>query len=219
MGNFKETLLGLVNNGASQVDKLFKTMDETMNSIDWDAQFKSLNNMKESFLKKSNELWGDFNELMKQVKDNLTDFEVIVPFDPSIGENFKSEVVNDKLVVEVTFKNENTERVNKTMVTIPENCDVDKKTEKYDEVKKVMIVTIPKIVVETPTPNKEEEVETPKKRSTRIRVTTPKKKVATPKETPSEEAHDVSSKLLKKFRENVNLQRDANGRFMRRKNS
>ena len=83
MANFKERLLSLIDNGASRAMDLFDTMNETINSIDWDSQFNSLNEMKDSLIKRGNELLGEFNELMKQVKNNITDFEVIVPFDES----------------------------------------------------------------------------------------------------------------------------------------
>ena len=85
MANLKERLLGLIDNGTSAALNLVDKMNETINSIDWDEQFESLNTVKDSLLKKGNELLGEFNELMKQVKNNISDFEVTVPFDESLG--------------------------------------------------------------------------------------------------------------------------------------
>ena len=219
MANLKERLLGLIDNGTSAALNLVDKMNETINSIDWDEQFESLNTVKDSLLKKGNELLGEFNELMKQVKNNISDFEVTVPFDESLGEKFESKIEDGKLIVEVTFKDEHTERSNKTAVTIPQNCDVEKKTEKYNAVTKTMTVIIPKVINEP-----KEEVKTEKKKSTRYkvsRVATTKKEA---KEDTTSHAQEAASKLLKKFRENsakaatkvVQQSRAANGRFVKR---
>ena len=97
MANLKEKLLGLMDNGVSQAMKLVDTIQETMDGIDWDEQFEFLNEKKEAMLKKGEELLGDFNELMKQVKNNLTDFEVTVPFDEALGEKFSYAVEGNKI--------------------------------------------------------------------------------------------------------------------------
>ena len=224
MANLKERLLGLIDNGTSAALTLVDRMNETINSIDWDEQFESLNTVKDSLLKKGNELLGEFNELMKQVKNNISDFEVTVPFDESLGEKFESKIENGKLIVEVTFKDEHTERSNRTAVTIPQNCDIEKKTEKYNAVTKTMTVIIPKVINE-PKEKEEvkEEVKTEKKKSTRYKVS----RVAATKKEAKEEtspAQEAASKLLKKFRENsakaatkvVQQSRAANGRFVKR---
>ena len=213
MANLKETLLGLVDVSARQTKNILDSMNETFNSIDWDSQIKTFNDMKDSFLKKSNEILGEFNDLLKEVKNNITDFEVIVPYDMSIGEKFDHKIEGNKLIVEVTFEDENSERSNKTTVTIPQNCDVEKLTTRYNSVNKTMTVIIPKVIVEP----KEEPKE--KKTSTTYKLhsaATPKKKVAEKKEQTPEE-HQAASKLLKKFKENTSgMRRAANGRFVKR---
>ena len=214
MANLKETLLGLVDVSARQTKNILDSMNETFNSIDWDSQIKTFNDMKDSFLKKSNEILGEFNDLLKEVKNNITDFEVIVPYDMSIGEKFDHKIEGNKLIVEVTFEDENSERSNKTTVTIPQNCDVEKLTTKYNSVNKTMTVIIPKVIVEPKEEPKEE-----KKASTTYKLhsaATPKKKVAEKKEQTPEE-HQAASKLLKKFKENTSgMRRAANGRFVKR---
>jgi len=219
MANFKERLLGLIDNGTSAALSLVDRMNETINSIDWDEQFESLNTVKDSLLKKGNDLLGEFNELMKQVKNNISDFEVTVPFDESLGEKFESKIEDGKLIVEVTFKDEHTERSNKTAVTIPQNCDIEKKTEKYNAVTKTMTVIIPKVINEP-----KEEVKTEKKKSTRYKVSRVAATKKEAKEDTTSHAQEAASKLLKKFRENsakaatkvVQQSRAANGRFVRR---
>ena len=210
MGNFRERLLSLIDNGASTAVNLFGSMRDTIDSIDWDEQFKSLNEVKDSLLKRGNELIGDFNELLKQVKNNISDFEVIVPYDESLGEKFECNVEDGKLMIEVSFKDDTTERSNKTTVSIPENCDLDKMSHKYNAVNKTMTVIIPKVIIE-PTEKKEE-----KESGYKL------KKAATPKKKDVEEPHQAESKLLKKFRENtakatrVVTPRAANGRFVKK---
>lgn len=217
MANLKERLLGLVDMGASRAMDLFDTMNETINSIDWDAQFNSLNEMKDSLVEKSNELLGEFNELMKRVKDNIVDFEVVVPFDESIGEEFECNVNDNKLDIVVSFKDEHVERSNKTSVRIPENCDVEKLTKKYNSLNKTMTVIIPKVVAE-PKAEEKEEKEVRKPKGFKLSKMTTQKT--------EEEPHQAESKLLKKFHENAQraakvsqpsgMPRGANGRFIKR---
>ena len=210
MGNLKERLLGLIDNGASQAVNLINSMSDTINSIDWDSQFDSLNEMKDSLLKKGNELLGEFNELMKRVKDNITDFEVTVPYDMSLGEKFDHKIENGKLIIEVTYEDEVSERSNKTSVNIPKNCDIEKLVTRYNAVNKTMTVIIPKVIVES----KEEEK---KPAGYKLRTAaTPKKKVVKKEQTPEE--HQAASKLLKKFKESTGggMKRAANGRFVKR---
>ena len=191
MGNFKEKLLGLMDNGVSQAMKLVDTIQETMDGIDWDEQFESLNEVKDSLIKKGNDLLGEFNELVKQVKNNISDFEVTVPFDETLGEKFEAKVDGNKLVIEVTFKDETSERSNKTTVVIP------------------------KILAE-PTPKAEE----PKAGGFKLKKATATKKKVTTAKTEVPEVHEAASKLLKKFRENTEkasgIRRAPNGRFVRR---
>ena len=215
MANLKERLFGLIDNGTSAALSLVDKMNETINSIDWDEQFESLNTVKDSLLKKGNELLGEFNELMKQVKNNISDFEVTVPFDEALGEKFESKIEDGKLIVEVTFKDEKTERSNKTTVAIPQNCDIEQKTEKYNSLAKTMTVIIPKVINEP-----KEEAKTEKKKSARYKVShaaTPKKEEKKVEETVNH-AQEAASKLLKKFRENTAASqvRGANGRFVKR---
>ena len=223
MANLKERLLGLIDNGTSAALSLVDKMNETINSIDWDEQFESLNTVKDSLLQKGNELLGEFNELMKQVKNNISDFEVTVPFDESLGEKFDSRIEDGNLIVEVTFKDEHTERSNKTAVTIPQNCDVEKKTEKYNAVTKTMTVIIPKVINE-PKEETKEEAKTEKKKSTRYKVSRVAATKKEAKEETTSHAQEAASKLLKKFRENsakaatkvVQQSRATNGRFVKR---
>lgn len=213
MANLRETLLGLVETSTRQTKNILDSVNETFNSIDWDAQIKTFNDMKDSFLKKSNELLGDFNELLKEVKNNITDFEVTVPFDEALGEKFEYSIEDGKLIVEVSFKDENTERSNKTTVNIPQNCDIEKVSTKCNTLNKTMTVVIPKVIVE-PKEEKKEEEKKPTGFKLRTATTPRKEKKVVFKKEETPEEHQAASKLLKKFRENT--KRDARGRFAKR---
>ena len=63
MANLKEKLLGLMDTGVSQAMKLVDSINETIDGIDWDEQFESLNSVKDSLIEKGNSLLSDFNEL------------------------------------------------------------------------------------------------------------------------------------------------------------
>ena len=191
-----------------------RTYTFNVDGIDWDEQFESLNSVKDSLIEKGNSLLSDFNELVKQVKNNISDFEVSVPFDESIGEKFESKIEDGKLIIEVTFKDEHTERSNRTCVLIPQNCDIEKKSEKYNSLAKTMTVIIPKVISEP-----KEEAKDEKKKSARYKVS----HAATPKKSAKKEevnhAQEAASKLLRKFRENASkttLNRAPNGRFVKR---
>ena len=210
MANLKETLLSLVDVSTRQTKNIIDSMNETLNSIDWDSQIKTFNDMKDSFLKKSNEILGEFNDLLKEVKNNITDFEVIVPYDMALGEKFDYTIEGNKLIVEVTFEDENSERSNKTTVTIPQNCDTAKLKTRYNSVNKTMTVIIPKVIAET----KEEPKEEKKAPAYKPAAATPKKETVKKEQTPEE--HQAASKLLKKFKESTGgLKRDARGRFVK----
>ena len=220
MGNLKEKLFGLIDSSASNAFNLINTVHEAIDSIDWDNQLKTFVSMKDSLVEKGNDFLKDFNELMKQVKETINDFEVSIPFDESEGEEFNYSIVDNKLVLEVKFKDNTSERLNRTTVIIPDNCDVEKLTTRYNNVAKVMSVIIPKVMMET----LKDEGKDEKPSGYKLR-----KNVATPKKTVSKvegEEHDAASKLLREFRKNVKkvtentvtegLPRAANGRFVKR---
>ena len=210
MGSLKDKLLSLVETSTAQTKSLIDSMNETIDSIDWDAQVSVFNDMKDSLLKKSKEILGEFNDLLKEVKNNLTDFEVTVPFDESLGEKFEYSIEDDKLTVKVSFEDDNVTRCNTTTVNIPQNCDIEKLSTRYNNLAKSMTVIIPKIIVEA---KKEEEKPTT---GFKLHKTATTPKTTKKEETPEE--HQASSKLLKKFKENANsgIRRAANGRFIKR---
>lgn len=215
MKNWKNTFLSLIDDGAEQA----KNFVEMVNSFDWGAQVDYLKDYRDSLIEKGNDLVKSFTDLLKQVKDSLTDFSVTVPFDESLGEKLSYKIEDNKLVVEVTYSDDTTSRSNKTSVVIPSNCDLEKISHMVNAVTKTATITIPKVVIE---PSKEEATPTEKPDSVREEAATEAEN-NTPKEeeTQTEESMThISSKLVRKIQQNAEkarkLYRGANGRFVRR---
>lgn len=210
MKNWKNTFLSLIDNGANQAKGLVESFNDVVNSFDWDSQFEYLKERRKSLIEKSNELFKDFSELMKQVKDNLADFSITVPFDESTGEELTCEIDgdNNKLNIEVNFSNETTTKNYKTTVLLPSNCDLEKLSKKVNNAEKTVTITIPKKVKE-PIEEVVEEAEKPNEEETSAAET----------EEEQEAPMHISSKLARKIQQNVDkqkLHRDPNGRFVRR---
>lgn len=218
MKDFKSKLLGLIDNGASQAKSLIESFNDVVDSFDMDAQIEYFNEKKKELIKRGNELFGDFAELLKQVKESLTDFSVTVPFDESIGEKISYEVKDGKLEIEVSYADESQTRSSKTSVVIPTNCDLEQVSFTSNSTLKTATVTIPKKVIE---PIKEEAAPTEKPKKT-VRKKAAKK--AAKEETPSQSEETmthISSKLAQKLSQNGSkyakmLKRGADGRFVRR---
>jgi len=219
MKDFKSKLLGFIDNGASQAKSLIESFNDVVDSFDMNAQIEYFNEKKKELIKRGNELFGDFAELLKQVKESLTDFSVTVPFDESIGEKISYEVKDGKLEIEVSYADESQTRSNKTSVVIPTNCDLEQVSFTSNSTLKTATVTIPKKVIE---PIKEEAAPTekPKKKTVRKKAAKKAAEEATPSNDEETMTH-ISSKLAQKLNQNGNkyakmLKRGADGRFVRR---
>lgn len=146
MEDFNNKLSCLIDNWASQAKGFIDNFNDVVNSFDMASHLEHLNEMKHSIVKKSNDLFDDFSTLLKQVKENLSDFSVTVPFDESIGEKINYTIENNFLVINVSYSDETTTRDNKTSVLIPNNCDLEKMSLTTNNLKKTATINIPKIV-------------------------------------------------------------------------
>lgn len=223
MKDFKTKLLGLIDNSASQAKTFIENFNDVVDSFNWENQINFWNDQadywnekRKELVKRGNELFGDFAELLKQVKESLTDFSVTVPFDESNGEKISYEIVDGRLVIEVSYEDETCTRSSKTSVIIPSNCDLDGISLETNTASKTATVTIPKMVKE---PVKEE-VESTKKPKKTVRKKAAKK-VEDNSEASNESMTHISSKLNQALKRNSGkysriLNRGANGRFVRR---
>lgn len=228
MGLLKNKLLGLIDNGAIEAKNFIENFNDVVNSFDINSQIDFLNEKKKEILKKSNELFSDFADLLKQVKENLTDFTVTVAFDESIGEKLAYEVKDNKLFIEVQYEDETTSRYNKTSVVIPPNCDLENISLDVNSTMKTATVTIPKMVIE---PKREEAASTENQEET-VREQSVEEDAEWKTEEPTssseesmihtEEINEAApSRLAQRLSRNGErysqmLRRDVNGRFVRR---
>lgn len=146
MTRLRDTLLRIIDDGAKQAKGILGDFDEVVKSIDFDNHLEYIKERKDELIQKSQELFNEFTDFMKQVKDSLTDFSVTVPFDESIGEQISYDVTEDgrKLCINVTFNGDNQTRKNTTEVIIPELCDLERLTYRVNPKLKVATITIPK---------------------------------------------------------------------------
>ena len=86
---------------------------------------------------------GGFNDFIKTVKDTVSDFKVIIPFDEK-REKFNISIDNGVITVKVTGKGTRRE----TKATIPSNCITDQVKHFVDKKRGNLVVVIPKNVTE-----------------------------------------------------------------------
>lgn len=148
MEDFKNRVLGLINNGVWQTKSILDNFNEIIDSFDAQEQIDYFNEKKNALMKKCNDLFSGFNELLEQVKEDLTDFSVTVPFDESIGEKIAYKVENGKLEIVVSYADETQTKNNKTVVLIPSNCDLEQMKFSTNSTKKTATISIPKKIGE-----------------------------------------------------------------------
>ena len=197
MKDFTNTLLTLIDAGSSQAKDLIENFNNVVDSFDIYEQFDLFRERKNELIKRGNELFGEFTDLIKQVKENISDFSVTVPYDEAIGEKINFEVKDGKLIVEVSYEDETTTKSSKTSVLVPSNCDLDNVVLEKDDAKKTATIVISKKIEKREKPSGDGE-------------------------TPTEEAaSNVSSRLTQKLKQNAEkyskaFSRDSHGRFVRR---
>ena len=147
MGKLRNSIFSLIDYSALQMKNLIENVDEGLLSFNVDSCLDTLNKKRSNLLTKGNELMNDVTKLLKQVADNLTDFSVTVPYDKEKGEKLSYEIKENKLEINVTYQDDNTNRSTKTEVVIPENCDLEKVSVKENSKRKIAIITIAKKTV------------------------------------------------------------------------
>ena len=134
MGIFDNALSRLIDNGERLRQSIIEEAQRAWDEFDFDATVNAI-------AKKGSELYGGFNNFMKNVKDTVSDFKVIVPFDERY-EKFKYDVTGETLNVRVDSKN----GFRETSASIPENCKVDEIRHIINSKRKELVVIIPKTI-------------------------------------------------------------------------
>jgi len=134
MGIFENALTSLIDNGERLRLSIMEEARRAFSNFDFDATVDSI-------VKKGNRLYSGFDGFMKDVKDTVSDFKVIVPFDKR-SEKFKYDITGDTLNVKVEGKN----GFRELHASIPENCKIDEINHIISGKKKELVIVIPKSI-------------------------------------------------------------------------
>lgn len=126
--------MGLFKNMLSLISDAQRTIDD----FDFDSAF-------DSAMASGRKAFDGFGELLKNVKDTVSDLKVVVPFD-SKKETFDIKIENGMLKVTVKGK----KSFKETTTTVPSNCIIDEMNHFIDK-KGNLVVVIPKDLSEDET--------------------------------------------------------------------
>ena len=115
---------------------LLSEAQRAIDSFDFDATVDSI-------VEGSKNAFAGFNDIMKNIKDTISDLKVIVPFNEK-KEKYEYSIEDGILKVTVRGKNS----LRETSTTIPSNCIIDRLSVFVDKKKGNLIITIPKNLAE-----------------------------------------------------------------------
>jgi hypothetical protein len=116
---------------------LLNDAQRAFDNFDFDATIDSI-------METGKNAFDGFNDFMKTIKDSVSDFKIIIPFNEK-KEKFDINIDEDGVItVKVTGKGTRRE----TKATIPSNCIIDKLNHFVDKKKGNLVVVIPKNVAE-----------------------------------------------------------------------
>lgn len=134
--------MGLLSNALELMgrgrERALDVFNEAQRAFDFDEMLDTL-------LEKGNSFYNDFSELMDAIKDTVSDFKVVVPFNEK-KESFNYEVKDGVLIV--TVNSDDGKGFRETKTTIPSNCNVDEIHHVVNRKDGNVIVIIPKNVSE-----------------------------------------------------------------------
>ena len=141
MGLLRNLFPRLIDDGERQALSIMDEVNRAFDNFDFDATIDSI-------MESGKNAIAGFNDFIKTVKDSVSDFRVIIPFNEK-KEEFKYDIEGNILKVTVCSKNciKNFSK-RETTVTIPGNCMLDKISHTVDKKHGNLIVTIPKNVAE-----------------------------------------------------------------------
>ena len=126
----------LIDNGERQALSMLNEAQRALNNFDFDATVDSI-------MEAGKNAFDGFNDFMKTVKDSVSDFKIIVPFNEK-KEKFNININNGVITVSVNGKGSRRE----TTATIPSNCITEKTNHFVDKKKGNLVVVIPKDLTE-----------------------------------------------------------------------
>ena len=136
MGLLRNLFPRLIDDGERQALSIMNEVNRAFDNFDFDATIDSI-------MESGKNAIAGFNDFIKTVKDSVSDFRVIIPFDEK-REKFNISIDGNVISVKVTGKGTKRE----TKATIPSNCITDKVKHFVDKKKGNLVVVIPKDVAD-----------------------------------------------------------------------
>lgn len=136
MGLLRNLFPRLIDDGERQALSIMNEVNRAFDNFDFDATMDSI-------MESGKNAIAGFNDFIKTVKDSVSDFKVIIPFDEK-REKFNISIDGNVISVKVTGKGTKRE----TKATIPSNCITDEVKHFIDKKKGNLVVVIPKDVAE-----------------------------------------------------------------------
>jgi len=150
----RDSLLRIIDNGERQALSLIDEAQRAFDNFDFDATVDSI-------IEGGKTAFANLNDVMKNIKDTISDFKVIVPFNEK-KEKYEYSVEDG--VIKVTVRGKGSLR--ETSATVPSNCIIDKLSVFVDKKKGNLVITIPKNLAEDETLKKFKESVTSKANGT-----------------------------------------------------
>ena len=150
----RDSLLRIIDNGERQALSLIDEAQRAFDNFDFDATVDSI-------IEGGKTAFANLNDVMKNIKDTISDFKVIVPF---YEKKEKYEYSVEDGVIKVTVRGKGSLR--ETSATVPSNCIIDKLSVFVDKKKGNLVITIPKNLAEDETLKKFKESVTSKANGT-----------------------------------------------------
>lgn len=189
--------MGLFDNALSLLSDAQKAFDR----FDLDSTIDSI-------METGKNAFDNFNDFMKTVKDTVSDFKVIVPFNEK---KEKFDISIEDGIISVKVKGKGTRR--ETNATIPSNCNVDELKHFVDKKNGNLVVVIPKNIAEDENLKKFKESVTTKVNSTATWLRDALKEKAA-SVAASTTAPNVRHKNAKKHAVKPKIVRGKDGRFV-----
>ena len=154
MGILGNVLSRLIDSGERQALSFMSEAQRAFDNFDFDATVDSI-------VEGSKNVFADFSDFMKNIKETISDLKVIMPFNEK-KERYDYSIKDGVLKVTVRGK----KSVRETSTTIPSNCIIDDLSVFVDTKNGNLIITIPKNVAEDENVKKFKESVTSKANST-----------------------------------------------------
>ena len=191
----------LLDNSERRALSLLDEAQRALDNFDFDTTVDSI-------MKTGRDVFDGFNDFMKTVKDSVSDFKIIIPFNEK-KEKFDIKIEDD--VITVTVKGKGVHR--ETKATIPGNCIVDELKRFVDKKNGNLVVVIPKDISEDENIKKFKDSVTEKGSTTASWIKDALKEKAE-SVAASTTAPNVKHKQAKKPTQKTKVVRDKNGRFV-----